>query len=566
MCAVRSAFNPVAAGYYSRRSCYPVDMKDLSPELVSRLVAEGVDLDRMLRFLDDLNAGKYDSPVDSGPYSVPDFPHPAIFDRRGTASLSVGAEFAAGRLVDLGVPVSAESLGARVQGDGTLLFDEAALEKIGMYLYPVAAYGVLNGGSASSYADIKKNSALDSALFGQYRARFDALAELCRGQPKGITPAFLHPDGTPGFSFLFLKLRMLLEHKRRYLELTGSMPELILPAFQMTSVLTDASIMEAFRAYSVDPGLKSLADSLGCTSIEIFTEMQTMMAAITHSSEGFPRRIFDRAWGKADSGIAMPGGHGQNFEVLGPIYRKMRDQGIRFAWLGNIDNMGYTVDPVSLAIFALSGKDAAFEESWRTPIDVKGGILVSRPDGRLTAADIGPAISTEAMLAFEAEGRPVLFNCGIGLFDLDRLIARLDEIPYKLPLRITDQDKDAGRYAQAEQITWEIIGLLDDPMFFAVEKSKRFLAAKMLMETILTSVPPDSPPATAGSTGRPCVDSAGAESAPPAAETDAAAESDAIALVARESHAGLVRLLETEYGLKLSGGRWLPVEAAVLKS
>ena len=52
----------------------------------------------------------------------------------------------------------------------------------------------------------------------------------------------------------------------------------------------------------------------------------------------------------------------------------------------------------------------------------------------------------------------------------------------------------------------------------------------------------------------------------PAAETDAAAESDAIALVARESHAGLVRLLETEYGLKLSGGRWLPVEAAVLKS
>jgi len=40
-------------------------MKDLSPELVSRLVAEGVDLDRMLRFLDDLNAGKYDSPVDS---------------------------------------------------------------------------------------------------------------------------------------------------------------------------------------------------------------------------------------------------------------------------------------------------------------------------------------------------------------------------------------------------------------------------------------------------------------------------------------------------------------------
>jgi hypothetical protein len=51
----------------------------------------------------------------------------------------------------------------------------------------------------------------------------------------------------------------------------------------------------------------------------------------------------------------------------------------------------------------------------------------------------------------------------------------------------------------------------------------------MLMETILTSVPPE-------------------------------ADCDPIVLVARESHAGLVRLLETEYGLRLSGGRWLPAE------
>lgn len=506
-----------------------MDVKDLSPQLVAQLVADGVDLERMLRFLDDLNAGKYDAPADSGPYTVPSLPHPSIFDRRGTALLSVDAAFAASRLADLGVPVSPEKLGARVQADGSLFFDEAALEKTGVYLYPATAWGVLNGGSASSYADIKKNRALDPELFERYRPMFDSLALPCKGQPKGVTPAFINPDGTPGFSFLFLKLRMLLEHKKRYLELAGSMPDLILPAFQMTSVLTDASIMEAFRAYSVDPALKTLADNLGCSSIDIFTETQTMMAAITHSSEGSPRRIFDRAWGKADSGIAMPGGHGQNFEVLAPIYRKLRERGIRFAWLGNIDNMGYTVDPVSLAIFALSGKDAAFEESWRTPIDVKGGILVKRPDGKLTAADIGPAISTEAMLAFEAAGKPVLFNCGIGLFDLDRLIARLDEIPYKLPLRITDQDKDAGKYAQAEQITWEIIGLLDDPMFFAVDKSRRFLAAKMLMETILTSVPPE-------------------------------ADCDPIVLVARESHAGLVRLLETEYGLRLSGGRWLPAE------
>jgi len=144
--------------------------------------------------------------------------------------------------------------------------------------------------------------------------------------------------------------------------------------------------------------------------------------------------------------------------------------------------------------------------------------------GKITCADIGPSIGFDDVLAFEASGKPVLFNCAIGLFDLGKLIERLDELPYKLPLRITDQDKDVGRYAQAEQITWEIIGLLDDPLFLAVEKPRRFIAAKMLMETILTSLPPE--------------DGKGA------------------GLVAEELHRGLVALLTSEYGLVLEDGRW----------
>jgi UDP-N-acetylglucosamine pyrophosphorylase len=272
----------------------------------------------------------------------------------------------------------------------------------------------------------------------------------------------------------------------------------------------------------MDPGLRDLARELDCPSIELYTECQSMMAAITHSSEGKPRRIFDRAGGKEHTGIAMPGGHGQNFRILAPVYRKLYEQGIRYIWIGNIDNMGYTVDPVGLAIFALSGKDAVFEESFRTPMDVKGGILVCDRAGRLTCADIGPVISTQEMLAFEAAGKPVLFNCGIGLFDLEKLIARLPSIPYELPLRITDQDKDAGKYAQAEQITWEIIGLLDNPLFFAVEKNRRFIAAKMLLETILTSRPGTGPEGA----------------------------------IARGVHDGLVSLFASDYGLALKDGHW----------
>lgn len=499
---------------------------ELSPELVSRLEADGVDLDRMLRFLDDLNSGKYDTTAAFHAVSVPDISHPSIVDRAGDAtgatSYSLPLSRAKERFAALDLPFDCESAGKL--SDGTVTFDQISLERIGVHLYPKAAYGVLNGGSASSYADVKKNRSVDPALFDSSRPLFDRLAELCRGQPKGITPAYLNPDGSVGESFLLLKLRMILNHKKKYLDMTGKLPNCILPAFQMTSVHTDAPVMEAFRSYCVSPELKEFSDSLGCPSIELFTETQTMMAAITHSSLGKPRRIFDTAWGEQDRGIAMPGGHGQNFEILAPIYRKMYASGIRYVWLGNIDNMGYTVDPVGLAIFALSGKEAAFEESFRTPMDIKGGILVSDASGKLTCVDIGPAISPQDVLNFEKNGKRVLFNCGVGLFDLEKLVKRLPEIPYKLPLRVSDQDKDAGKYAQAEQITWEIISLLDDPLFFAVDKSRRFVAAKMLMETILTSLPPK--------TGE-------------------------MAAVSATLNKGLTRLLESEYALRFNGSRWV---------
>jgi hypothetical protein len=70
---------------------------------------------------------------------------------------------------------------------------------------------------------------------------------------------------------------------------------------------------------------------------------------------------------------------------------------------------------------------------------------------------------------------------------------------------VSEQDKEAGKYAQAEQNTWEILGLAKSPLIFAVAKTNRFVAAKMLMETLLSSpigermeaVPPAERPATA---------------------------------------------------------------------
>ncbi len=505
-----------------------MDTEILNHELASRLEADGVELDRVLRFLDDYNAGKFGEQKGGGPYTVPDIAHRSILDVPALSSWTMSLREARKRFSELGIPVMPESLSGT--SGGNITFSRTALEKIGVYLYPRNAFGFLNGGAASSYADIKKNSALSGDLLAAFQDQFELMAGLCRGKPKGITPAYINEDGSPGYSFQLLKFRMLLAHKARYAALTGTVPELLLPAFQMTSVHTDGAISDATREYRHDPLLTGLAERLGCAPVDIHTGVQPMMAAITHSSEGFPRRIFDRAYGKENTGLPIPGGHGQNFEILAPLYRKLHKKGIRYLWLGNIDNMGYTMNPVMLAVFALSGKEAAFETSFRTPMDIKGGVLVAGPDGHMTCADIGPAIKAEDVLAFEGAGKTILFNCGIGLFDLDRLVAQLDSLPYRIPLRVTDQDKDAGLYAQAEQITWEIIGLMDDPLFFAVRKTERFIAAKLLMETLSTSLP-----------------------------RKAAGVSE-IGDVSIELNRGLEHLLKTEYMLRNNGGCWIPSE------
>ncbi len=504
----------------------------LSARLIRQLKSEGVDMNAMQQFLCDLNAGKFarTSPVQIA--GVPSAMHPDIVDRASLQSYAIPRAAAAAKFRELDLPFQPESLAVPEDGNPDILrFPRGALARIGTALYPKAAFGILNGGSASSYADEKKNRSLCPEVFSFYRAHFGAVSDNCKGRPKGITPAYFNPDGSPGASFLFLKLRMLLERKADYAAAFGALPEGILPAFQMTSVKTDGEIRAFLNSCRSDPDLLALSVPLRCAPLEMYTEVQPMMAALTHSADGLPRRIFDRAYGEKDRGLAFPGGHGQNFAILAPVYRRLARMGVRYVWLGNIDNLGYTVDPVSLAVFALSGRDAAFETSFKTPMDVKGGLLVVTGTGRITCADIGPAVSPEQMEQFSQEGGRLLFNCAIGLFDLQRLLPMLDSLPYRLPLRITDQDKDAGRYAQAEQLTWEIIGLLEKPLFFAVEKKKRFIASKMILENLLTSLP-DWFASEPGFAGTP------------------------LHTLSLDLHAGLHDLLSQDYGMQMTDGVW----------
>jgi hypothetical protein len=503
------------------------------------MAAKGIDVELSLSILDDYNAGLYDSvrPVEAkGVPAVDGRTVIALADARGSAlSYSVSSRAAKERLGMLGLalPVSAKE-GA----SGETVFDRPALEKIGNALLGKTAYGVLNGGSATSYADSKKNLAFGQGVFDALAPSYGLLAPLCKNRPKGLTPAYLEGDGTPGASFLLLKMRARLIAALRARERGEKIGGSFMPLFQMTSVSNDAQIEEAYEEYRAHPLIAPLAAKLGLEGTKWATGVQPMVAAYTHSSEGRPKRVFDRAHGKADSAIALPGGHGQCFRILAPSLRALHESGVRFAYLGNVDNLGYVPDPVEIAILALSGLPAAFDFSLRTPMDVKGGILVdttgAKPgeaSGR-TVADIGPAISFDEVKRLEAAGSSILFNCAIGLFDLDYLVPALDEIGRKLPVRFTDQDKDAGRYSQAEQVTWEVASILPGFLAFAVDKFDRFIAAKLLAETLLTS-------------GAAALD---ARVPPELAETS------------RKLKAALERKLAGPYGLKARGGRWIAAD------
>ncbi|AEJ60930.1 hypothetical protein Spith_0650 [Spirochaeta thermophila DSM 6578] len=502
--------------------------------LIQKMRTAGIDPDLTYAILERVNA--------AGPEAAPAFELPSAGDPRivdATQSLSLTLPRAAflSRAEELSIP---SSLIDRYGREAPVVLDDAALFLLGVALYPRTAYGVLNGGAATSYADLTRNRAFEPDLFEVYRTPFEAVAPRVKGSAKGACPAFYQEDTSGGPSFLALTLRNLLFcvalYRRMAEQWHTPLRGTVLPFFQMTSPATHEQVMAHLEELRGHPLLEELFAHTGYRVDPTLSAQQPLVAALTHREEGLPRRIFTRAYGKDGEVLPLPGGHGQNFMVLEGIYRRLHEEGFRFVYLTNVDNLGAFVEPRTLAYTAFSRAQASFEFSYKTPVDVKGGILV-RAGEVLSCRDIGPAIPKEAVAAFEKEGRPVLFNCAIGLFDLTHLTAHLEHIIRTLPLRVSEQEKDAGRYAQAEQITWEVMDLIERPLVFGVDKFRRFLAAKLLLETFLTG---------------------GLHFGRSELEAFFASRPE-LARTARALSAGFRRVMEEAYGYVRTEGMWRPL-------
>ena len=214
-----------------------------------------VDMDLSLEILGNYNAGKYDNvkPIEST--GIPGIDGETVLDMTaGAWELEEQPVLAAAGKFD--IPRNLIEAGTR--RGGRILFTADILREVGTRLFPLLSVGVLNGGSATSYLDRKKNRSFHPDLFDLYADVFEAAAEQDAGKPKGIVPGYVNPDGSPGFSFMEMRMRNLLIEILRYREMTGSDDTPLYPLFQMTSIHTERYLAEAYEDYRGSPALKDL--------------------------------------------------------------------------------------------------------------------------------------------------------------------------------------------------------------------------------------------------------------------------------------------------------------------
>ena len=505
----------------------------LTTELYRAMDKVGIDIPLSIERIRRANAGNFDNVSPIKAKKLPDSSDTRIFNP-SNYTITLPFEIAQRRIDDLHLPttLNLKDIGIYNDKNGSISFNPIALEKLGLYMAPVTAFGYLNGGSASSYLDRKRIRKAYPELLTVYKDLLPQCDTLCADKPKGCTPAYWNPDGTPGYSFLALKIRALLIRHLKWKKLTGIHDSTTLyPIFEMTSHLTDSHLKSAYSEYANTELLSGLCKSTGWNHTSILSAKQPLLAAMSPEK---PYTIFSRTNGKINSPLAMPGGHGHSFYVLKNIYKQMYDSGIRFAYLGNIDNSGFLINDRSLAVMALTGKQGCFDFSKKTEADIKGGILLEDQNGRLNCGDIGLAISEKRIQEYEQKNTPILFNTASGLFNLEWLINNLDRIISDLPTRLTVQDKDRGKYTQAEQITWEVLGMMDDKLICMVDKYERFIASKMIVEMLMASqLKPD--------------------------RTSSPTFPEELRNVAANLSNGLAKLLSHPYGLSLNNGRWEPL-------
>lgn len=179
-----------------------------------------------------------------------------------------------------------------------------------------------------------------------------------------------------------------------------------------------------------------------------------------------------------------PPGHGDLYPALAGsgVLAAMLDQGYRYAFVANADNLGAVPDPAILAWFAQSGAPFLMEVADRTPADRKGGHLACRPDGTLVLREVAQT-AAEDLDAFQDIARHRYFNTNTIWLDLHALRDVLsDDGVLPLPMIVNRKTVDPADPAspavvQLETAMGAAIDVFDGARALRVPRS-RFLPVK----------------------------------------------------------------------------------------
>jgi UTP--glucose-1-phosphate uridylyltransferase len=143
-------------------------------------------------------------------------------------------------------------------------------------------------------------------------------------------------------------------------------------------------------------------------------------------------------------------GHGDFPEALrrsGTLAR-LRERGVRYLMLSNVDNLGARVDPTVIGMHLRGGRPMTLEVAAKEPGDAGGAPALV--NGRLTHVE-GPRFPPD----FDQD-RIRVFNCNSFIFDLDAL-----DREYALPWLYVEKDADGRRAVQVERLVNELTTFLD---------------------------------------------------------------------------------------------------------
>ena len=186
-----------------------------------------------------------------------------------------------------------------------------------------------------------------------------------------------------------------------------------------------------------------------------------------------------------------PPGHGDLYTSLqsSGMLERLLDEGYRYAFVSNVDNLGAVLDPRILAWFASTGAPFASEAIDRTEADRKGGHLARHGDGLILRESA--QVADEDQDAFQDTSRHKFFNANNLWIDLRALAALLEESGpvLGLPLIVNRKTVDPSerfspQVIQIETAMGAAIGVFDGAVALHVPRH-RFLPVKTTSDLLV---------------------------------------------------------------------------------